>query len=173
MPAFEAIASTTLTGTSASVTFSSITSAYEHLQIRAYCRTDEAALLSSLGLRLNSDSGSNYAYHLLLGNGSTATASRVASAVRIIPGYCPGSTATANIFGVFVIDILDYASTNKNKTIRSLNGEDRNGAGNATFASGLWMSTSAVTSIEFGRGPIGTANLVAGTVVSLYGLRSA
>jgi hypothetical protein len=41
----------------------------------------------------------------------------------------PRNGATANAFGVGIIDILDYANTNKYKTIKSLDGCDLNGAG--------------------------------------------
>jgi hypothetical protein len=58
------------------------------------------------------------------------------------------ASSTASVFGGIVIDILDYANTNKYKTMRTLSGYDANGSGNVGLFSGLWMNTAAVTSIN-------------------------
>jgi hypothetical protein len=47
-----------------------------------------------------------------------------------------------------VLDILDYANTNKFKTVRSLTGVDANGSGFVALMSGLYRSTTAITSIK-------------------------
>jgi hypothetical protein len=44
-------------------------------------------------------------------------------------------------------DFLDYTSTTKNKTIRSLLGQDNNGSGYIQFQSDLWINTAAITSL--------------------------
>jgi hypothetical protein len=51
-------------------------------------------------------------------------------------------------FGANIIDILDYANTNKYKTTRTLSGGDNNGSGFVQFMSGNWRNTNAVTSID-------------------------
>jgi hypothetical protein len=61
----------------------------------------------------------------------------------------PENGALSNLFAGYVIDILDYANTNKNKTIRSLAGSDANGSGTIWFGSIAWLSTSAITSLSF------------------------
>jgi hypothetical protein len=61
-------------------------------------------------------------------------------------GYYVSGTS---IYNGFVIDILDYANTNKYKTIKSLNGTDTNGGGLILFDSSSWRSTAAITSIKF------------------------
>jgi hypothetical protein len=55
-----------------------------------------------------------------------------------------GTSATDFYAGVF--DILDYANTNKNKTVRVLGGVDFNGSGVVFLSSGLYDTTSAVSS---------------------------
>ena len=66
-----------------------------------------------------------------------------------------------------MIDILDYSNTNKYKTARVLGGMDFNGSGSASLQSGLWMSTSAVTSITC----ISAGNnWTTGTQIALYGV---
>lgn len=145
--AYESIATTTVgAGGSSTISFSSIPSTYKHLQIRVLSRST-AGGIGALFLQFNSDTGTNYADHRLEANGATAYTDRNTSAVRAVSGLQAGSTTGANIFGGSVIDVLDYASVNKYKTIRALSGIDNNGSGNVSFGSGLWMSTSAISSI--------------------------
>jgi hypothetical protein len=58
--------------------------------------------------------------------------------------FVPG---TSNSPGGSVIDILDYASANKNKTARALRAWDNNSSGNIALISGLWMNTNAITTV--------------------------
>lgn len=171
MPAFEAIASTTLTTATSTVTFSSIPDTYEHLQLRIYSKNDCTTGVGLIYLRLNNDSGSNYTWHLLNGNGASGNAAGATANTSMYLGYDPGTqTGGTNMFGSTIIDIADYASANKYTTVRSLTGEDRNGAGTLGFHSGLWLSTSAVNRVDIL--PRATFNFVSGSVFSLYGLRS-
>ena len=141
---FDSIATTTVgSGGASSITFSSIPATYTHLQIRGIFKPSTACWL---GLRFNSDSGSNYAYHDLRGNGASATGEGVASQTIANLSLYNQSPVTST-FNAAVIDILDYANTSKYKTQRTLGGLDANGSGNIDLASSLWMSTSAVTSI--------------------------
>ena len=59
----------------------------------------------------------------------------------------PWAGYTANVFGAGVLDILDYANTNKNKTAKTLAGFDANGSGFADLWSGAWYNTQAITSV--------------------------
>lgn len=168
MPAFEAIASTTLGSDTATITFSSIPATYEHLQIRAFCIAVGAASTSGT-IRLNNRSTTgDYFEHELIGSGTAVSASG-STGNKITIGRFAGDSYTTT-GGVAVIDILDYASTNKYKTVRSIGGWDANGAGEASFRSGLYLfETAAITRIDFFLG----TNMKTGSVVSLYGLRSA
>jgi hypothetical protein len=80
-----------------------------------------------------------------------------------------GATATSNIFGVGVVDILDYANTNKYKTLRALSADDRNGAGLMVVNSGNWLSFSAVSTITIVTNS--TANFAQHSQFALYGIR--
>jgi hypothetical protein len=136
---YESIATVTVgSGGAATVTFTSIPATYTHLQIRAFMVGG-----SYTTIRFNSDTTtSNYRNHWITGNGSSASAGTNAN-----NAYTPMS-ASANGY-VDIIDILDYANTNKYKTIRALEGYDNNGSGEVYLSSNLWMSTAAVTSIVF------------------------
>jgi hypothetical protein len=152
---YESIATVTVgSGGVSNVEFTSIANTWEHLQIRALIRTTHASGTDGdyVKMQFNSDTGSNYATHYLYGNGTSATASAFTSQTSMFPARVGATGLSANIFGVLIIDVLDYDNTNKYKTIRNLGGYDANGSGRVDLDSGLWMSTSAVTSIKFTAG---------------------
>ena len=148
---YESIATVTVgSGGSATVEFTSIPSTYTHLQLRGLGRnTAGSAGGSNLELQFNTDTATNYSSHYFRGSGSTASAGNYTTSSRI---YLIETIArngnTAGVFGTFVIDILDYANTNKYKTVRGLGGYDDNGSGYILFGSGNWRSTSAISSLK-------------------------
>lgn len=168
---YESIATVTVgvLGTS-SITFSSIPSTYTHLQIRGIGRTDRVAPADSAKMKFNSDSGANYAYHVLYGTGSVAAASSSTSTNNVNLDRFASATATSGVFGAIVIDILDYTSTTKNKTVRSLGGVDNNGSGEIDLDSNLYFATpAAITTIDITPN-IGT-NWVQYSSFALYGIK--
>jgi hypothetical protein len=162
---FESIATVTANGSSSALTFTSIPSTYKHLQIRGIAND---AFRSNLRMTFNSDTGANYSFHMLYGNGSAATVAAGSSANYI--DYVGKAESTTSVYGASIIDIHDYASTTKNKTSRTFFGYDFNGGGWSALSSGLWMSTSAITSITI-TDPNG--NYTSGSVFSLYGIKGA
>lgn len=134
-------------GGSSTVSFTSIPSTYKHLQIRGIARTNRSSLLDGVGVQLNSDTGTNYGYHTLLGSGASAVVDVALSLTKMTAAIVAGNTATSGAMGIFVADILDYTNTSKYKTMKSLGGYDANGNGYSSFYSGLWRNTSAITSI--------------------------
>jgi hypothetical protein len=173
--AYESIASITLNSSTINNDFTNIPQTYQHLQLRVMGRLDDAGSgAGSLRIRVGNstfDTGSNYARHNLEGDGASAAAQGATSQTFIaITQTLPENSVTANVNGVAIIDIHDYASTTKNKTFRSFSGQDRNGAGNVLLISGLWMDTSAINQIRVYGGGSG---LKADTVISLYGIKGA
>ena len=144
---YESIATVTVgAGGSSSISFTSIPSDYTHLQIRGIGRNNQTS--RALLMRFNSDTGANYVRHLLIGDGSSATADATTSTTSMFAGTISRNTYSSAIFGSTIIDILDYKNTNKNKTMRFLAGVDANTVeGIVIFGSGLWMNTNAITSI--------------------------
>ena len=163
---YESIATVTVgSGGQSTITFSSIPSTYKHLQVRGIARS--AGAFTQGRIKVNSDTGSNYTLHQLTGNGSTATASGFANEAGpvTIPIRMPD---TANIFGAFVMDILDYQNTSKFKTIRTLGGADLNGSGSMILSSNLFRSTSAISQLDFdGNGE----NFAQYSQFALYGIK--
>jgi hypothetical protein len=173
--AFESIATATGTGSSGTITFSSIPSTFKHLQIRGIWRTTYTGNPDFIcAITANSDTGSNYAWHNLEGNGSSVSASGGASDTRILSTRFAASSVASNTLGAIVIDILDYGSTTKYKTFRLFGGVDDNNVAPATkihVRSGLWLSTSAINSISFTT--IGGDNWTTQTTLALYGIKEA
>jgi hypothetical protein len=152
-----------------SITFSSIPSTYKHLQIRGIIRQSAVGFDQALA-QFNSDTGNNYSRHNLLGDGSTASAESGVSVNKVSFAVIPGSNQSASVFGATVVDILDYANTNKYKTTRTLAGVDNNGSGYDWFSSGLWQNTAAITTITI---TPGSGNFVQYTQLALYGIKGA
>lgn len=169
---FESIATVTVgSGGTSTITFSNIPGTYTHLQVRWIGR-GTLANEPHVGQRVNfnSDTNSNYSNHLLRGDGASVFVAQGGNETS--NNYLPRITAagaTAGIFGLVVMDILDYANTNKFKTIRCLGGTDRNGSGEVRWTSGNWRSTSAITSMSFAINDGG--NFAEYTQFALYGIK--
>jgi len=123
-------------GGASSVTFSSIASTFKHLQLRV-TYAPWTTTNGDFKMRINSDSGSNYSRHGLYGNGASAVFYGLTNETYVGAGY----GANGGYVSLVIIDVLDYANTNKYKTSRALAGYDTNGAGYVTLNSSLWMST--------------------------------
>ena len=161
---FESIATATPSGSSPYVEFTSIGSGYKHLQLRGVIR---GTTNDSADITFNSDTGSNYSWHILYGTGSgSALASGSAPRSNIVATEVPDTTYLTS---AFVIDILDYGSTSKNKTVRILQGTDRNGSGTFQFMSGVWFNSStAISSLKL---TTRSGNLASGSHIALYGIK--
>jgi hypothetical protein len=141
----------------ASITFSNIPQNYTHLQVRCLLRSNRATFaIDNLKIQFNGDtSASSYATHILDGDGATAASSAYASGslnTACAGNFVAASGASTGVFGASVVDILQYTNTSINKTVRGIGGVDNNSGGGSTFgmssfASGLWLNTSAITSI--------------------------
>jgi len=139
---YSSIATQTVgSGGASSITFASIPSTYTHLQIRGFYRMSSTA---ENKLEMNGvTTTTSYYRHFLQGSGSATGAGGNNS--NTMAGYYE---TNANIFGTHIIDILDYADTNKIKVVRTLWGFDANGSGYVGLSSGANASTSAITSIS-------------------------
>lgn len=166
--AYDSIATVTVgSGGAANVEFTSIPSTYTHLQIRGIAR--DASTSGSINMQFNTDTASNYSRHAIYGDGSGAYASAASTIAFVRPGFVATSSYGSNTFGAIVLDVLDYANTNKYKTMRSLAGVDNNGSGEMDFRSGLWQSTSAITSIKLYVD--GGSNFAQYSSFALYGIK--
>ena len=158
-------------GGASSITFSSIPSTYTHLQVR-FSWSDSASGTPNSSLSFNNDRTSNYAWHYLNGDGSSASAGYGLSRGEILLGQNGGS-GNSSKFSTAIVDILDYTNINKNKVTRTLTGYDNNGSGGVFFISGLYLggtignSSNIITSLTLSP----TSNFVQYTSAALYGIR--
>jgi hypothetical protein len=165
---YESIATTTVSTPVSTITFSSIPATYKHLQVRAILRSTASGGEDSFLMRLNSDSGSNYSYHFLSGDGSGVGTTAASSSSFIYPYGIPAASYAANCFGVKIIDLIDYADTNKYKTIKNLTGyEDNSTGGRLALTSGSWRNTGAVSTITF----TNSGNFPQYSSFALYGIK--
>ena len=163
---FESIA--TLTPTSGySALFSGISADYKSLQLRIMFYSSDAAY-SNIYLQFNGDTASNYSRHELVGSGSAASAYGVATDTLVAVSGNPTGAPGATIPRVAIVDIIDYASVTKYKTVKAFSGFDSNSANHALgLYSSSWRSTSAISSIT-----VGFFNLLASpTSIALYGVK--
>jgi hypothetical protein len=168
--AYDALATITLSSTATSVIFTGIPTGYKHLQLRVFSRTARSGVdRDGIFIQANGDTANNYNSHLIYGSGTTAGAYVPGTMPQMQLGIGAGATAPANVFGAAVIDLLDYENVNKFKTFRGFTGVDNNGAGEVSLNSGLWRSTSAVTSIRVFN-ESGT-NFQINTQFALYGIK--
>lgn len=173
--AYDLLATEILTGSQASITFSSggVWADYQHLQIRLVARSDETGSSNARDLRmqLNGDGGTNYASHRLNGDGAGVYSSASTSQASIfgLPVYPRPSNPTTQ-YGATVIDILDINSTSKYSTVRMLSGSKPDGEDAIGIVSGLWLNTAELTSATIFAN---SGNLATGSRASIYGIKAA
>lgn len=166
--AYELISTTVLSSATASVSFSSIPSTYKHLQIRMVTRSSTNATTVAK-ITFNSTT-TGYAKHRLYGNGSSVFSDATTSTTSFTTVTGPGTSDSSGIYMPEIIDILDYASTVKNKTIRAFSGAEMSNTGDVIgLVSGLWQNTSAITSILFEG--LSASSFAIGSRFSLYGVK--
>jgi hypothetical protein len=167
MATYTLIDSEILTGSQASVTFSSIPATYTDLVVRISARGDDTGLL--LQMTLNG-AASTYSNTLLLGNGATASSTRNTGQAYLRAGYVNPSGSTASTFSSGEIYIPNYTSTT-DKPMSSL-GMTENNATTAYIANyaNLWQTSSAITSITL---EVAAQNFVSGSSFYLYGISNA
>jgi hypothetical protein len=160
------IATYTVPSAQASYTFTSISGSYTDLVLVANGSTVSS---SNITLRVGNnsiDSGSNYSYTILNGNGTSATSVRYSTQTQIQPSN-DDAYWNATVAGTMVIHFQNYSNTTTNKTILSrANHASLGVAANV----GLWRSTVAINQIFIGGA---SQNFVAGSTFSLYGIKGA
>ena len=163
---YDKIQSTTLGSAAASIDFTSIGSGYTDLRI---VWTYKAVSASNYPyLRYNADTGNNYSFLTLYGNGTTAanTGSPSNSGAYLI-GNAPASTTQ---WQMNTVDVFSYAGSTY-KTLLNTYFGDVNGSGTVSYGINLWLSTAVITSIKLLFS--GGSNIAAGSSATLYGIKAA
>jgi hypothetical protein len=171
--AFESIATVTASGGETSLSFTSIPATFKHLQIRGLSKdaTNSGNNSISNTINFNGDTGTNYTLHRILGSASAVSVTGLASRSNITVESSSIGSATANLFAVSLVDIQDYASTTKYKTVKNFAGSDSNGVGttnNVALSSSVWMNTNAITTILI---TAAGGSFSASSTFALYGIK--
>jgi len=166
MPAtYEPIATTTLGTAASSVTFSSIPSTYTDL-ILIVSGSSTAGTTGRMRVGNGSvDTGSNYSFTSMDGNGTSALSTRFTSETSYaMQWYSQFSTAPDRVTNE-ITHIMNYANTTTYKTVLSRAG----GASDrlAAFV-GMWRNTAAITTVT-----VTNLTYPTGTTFNLYGITAA
>jgi hypothetical protein len=170
---FDFIATATASGSSNTITFSSIPQTYKHLQLRFAGKNNrDAAQAGWLNLKVNNVDASYlqavYSYNASAPEQLNVTSPGIANGYTLA---ATGTQADALNFGAGLVNILDYTSTSKAKTYRHMSGALSGSQVVCLIGTNTFNSTSAVTSLVI-QGVDG-ANIGANSRFSLYGLKDA
>ena len=144
-------------------------SGYTDLKIIASVRSTRSALSDTFYMRLNGDTGSNYSWTFMRGDGSSATSFRAANVVGLGIGEVIAANQTAGIFNLIKIDLMNYSNTTTNKTSISRSDVAANYGAEAWVS--MWRNTAAVTSMTLFMA--NGSNIEVGSTFSLYGIANA
>lgn len=152
---YVSLATIKLTESTSSVDFLSIPQIYSDLVLVI---NSSRSTSSNIDMRFNSDSGSNYSFAYMLGEGSTPT-----SASGTLSTMNFGYTSTAPTLQI--LEIMEYSKTNKHK-----NTFLRHNRADLQVNGGIfrWASTAGVTSISL---VTSGGTFSANSTFDLYGVR--
>ena len=165
---YEPIATQTLSSTTSSITFSSISQSYTDLVLVVNNLKHSYAgstVVRDDFLQFNGDTAGNYSLTMLYGDGSSAATLRGSGQSAIVSDYAMASAAVGS---TSIININNYSNSTTHKTIlqRCNNVVDR-----TSVKVNLWRNTAAITSIKIG--PSGSYTMAAGSTFTLYGIAAA
>ena len=179
---YESIATVTISSDTNTISFSSIPSTYKHLQLRGIVRCNynsSSTGASAYKIQFNGDTGANYSFHALQGNGTSASANATSSINQIL-GIAPWGNAGGFGAGVLltpiIIDILDYQNTSKAKSVKIMDAFNTNTTSTnqlIALRSGAWYNTAAISSIllDATAGSWSDGPFAANTSFALYGIK--
>jgi len=148
--AYEHIATVNGTGSSGVIDITSIPADYQHIQIRYTARSTRTFGDDNINIQLNNDTANNYAMHALLGTGASVDSRALTTRNNWTDYGSPDNSNTTGSFAAGVLDILDYANTNKYKTGRLLYGSTTYGKKNYAFKWALAVHLSGdICEIQF------------------------
>ena len=153
-PTYVPLATITLASTDSEIVFSSIPATYRDLILIANCKPVSGGS-TNLVMKFNSAT-TGYSRVVAGGNGSSAFS--VTSATELIAQFNNSTN-----FEVGVNQIMDYAQTDKHKTVLTRT----NDAGdNVSMQAQRWASTDAIHTISLAY----SVNIDTGSTFSLYGV---
>lgn len=160
------IATTTLTATASTISFTSIVNTYKHLQLRFYGQTANSTE-DWITLYFNNDQSGIYDRPNARGENTTATGGFTQNATYSFLTQTE-ATGQTNYFSSAVLTIPYYANTNFEKVAWSYGGFENGTSSKYTIFNTLYKTSTAISSIYLGQE--GSGGFKIGTKVSLYGI---
>jgi hypothetical protein len=163
-PTYTPIATSTLSSTSAGVTFSTISGSYTDLRLVISAVVTPGTTITG-HVQLNGDTASNYSRLNMRGNGS-ATGTNLNASISV---GLPIQTSSGSTSGpcVYTLDLFDYANSTTYKTSLA---QTASPEVNVEVSVGSWRNTAAVTSI-YAYSSIDSFGI--GSTFTLYGITAA
>ncbi len=167
------IAEEVLSGSVASVTFSSISQSFRNLALFCELRTDAAVELDVGRIRFNGDSAANYDIQTINGSSTTTSATVVRATASSSLYLSEGANSRASCFSPNFSIIFDYANSALEKFAIGLSSVYGDRSANTDLFASLrtiaWRNTAAITSIAIV--PSAGPNFVSGSKFQLYGIK--
>lgn len=147
-----------------------IPSGLSNVIIMGSMRTDAASFNDTIGVRFNDDSGANYRTMFEGAQNTTQIATQNTSATYYGIGTSTGANATSGSHGNFLAYITNVYG-NAWKSVLSIAGTSEYSASDVLtlLNSGHWKNTTPISTMQFFS--TSGANLVAGCLLSIYGIR--
>lgn len=166
---FTLLASSTVgSGGTNFIDFTSISSSYTDLLLKLSCRVSETGAVQDVGIRFNSDTGSNYAYRELVGTGASVSSGSGSGTNHNTIGN--PSDSTASTFSNVEIYIPNYAGSSQKAS--SIDAVVENNTATTAVQMRLhawkWSGTAAISTIRV-YDPAG-GNLLEYSSAYLYGI---
>jgi len=165
----ESIATYALTSSQATITFSSIPATFKHLQVRMLARTDVNGSTDNIQIYFNGDTSNAYSRHQFTSDFGSPASATADPDQPLFTGTIGGNTNNANVFGLAIIDVVDYSVSGKYKITKAFTGVDYGTNGYMTQMAGSWNNTAVITSVSIAKQS--GSNFVAGSRFALYGLK--
>lgn len=172
--AWELVDEEVLTGSAASISFSSLPATYRALVLMTQLRTDYESEYDYALARFNGDSDANYdqlRHYSNESNWGMTETDRAQTSIRAV--YTEGDSSRASSFAVGLIWLVGYALTDREKYLFT-NGSARFGNvsnDNDVYIAehrGRWRSTAAINAVALL--PENGGNFVSGSRVAVYGV---
>jgi hypothetical protein len=168
---YSPIATTTLGSNQTTITYSSISASYTDLLLVIAGRGTRTGNTVDTLLRYNSDSGSNYSYTHLYGDGSSAASDRASNQTSATAGFwIPAASTSSGIFSAMTLHIFNYSNTTTNKTSIVRESQQSNTGGLPGASVSLWRNTAAINRIDLS---LGVGDWATGSTFTLYGISAA
>jgi len=164
---FDCLGTVTLATATSTISFIGIPSTYKHLHIRMSARSSNGSTDYAQVKFNNDNTAGNYYRHVTYTTGGIVDG--VNSSTNTYVGSVLDSTQTASAFAPYILDVAEYSSSSKLKTVKIFGGFNNNGGGEVSLTSILYMSTNPITTatVTLSSG----ANCVQYSHISIYGVK--